>query len=306
MQVYLPIAEMSANVFALLALGGGVGFLSGLFGVGGGFLMTPLLMFFGVPSAVAVATGANQVVASSVSGALAHWRHGNVDFKMGLMLLLGGALGSTVGVGVFTLMRRLGQVDLLVQASYVLFLGGVGAVMMAESARAWLRSRNPRAPRRRLHVHTWVHGLPLKMRFRRSKLYISAIAPVSIGLFGGVLSAIMGVGGGFVTLPAMIYILGMPTSVVIGTSLFQIIFVMANVTFLQAYSNQTVDIVLATILLVGAVIGAQLGTMASGKLKAEQLRAALGLLVFAVGARVAWELVATPPDRFSLAPLGLQ
>jgi len=306
MQVYLPIAEMSANVFALLALGGAVGFLSGLFGVGGGFLMTPLLIFFGVPSAVAVATGANQVVASSVSGALAHWRHGNVDFKMGLMLLAGGAIGSTVGVSIFTMLRRLGQVDLLIQASYVVFLGAIGAMMVAESARAWLRSRNPSAPRRKLHIHTWVHGLPLKMRFRRSKLYISAIAPVSIGIFAGIMSAIMGVGGGFVMVPAMIYILGMPTSVVIGTSLFQIIFVMANVTFLQAYSNQTVDIVLATILLIGAVIGAQFGTVVGTRLKAEQLRAALGLIVLLVGLRVAWELVATPPDVFSIAPLGLQ
>jgi hypothetical protein len=306
MQVYLPIAEMSANVFGLLALGGAVGFLSGLFGVGGGFLMTPLLIFFGVPSAVAVATGANQVVAASVSGALAHWRHGNVDVKMGLMLLLGGAFGSTIGVGIFTLLRRLGQVDLLVQASYVIFLGVIGAMMVAESARAWFRSRNPQAPRQRLHEHTWVHGLPLKMRFRRSKLYISAIAPVAIGIFGGVLSAIMGVGGGFVMVPAMIYVLGMPTSVVVGTSLFQIIFVMANVTFLQAFSNQTVDIVLATILLIGAVVGAQLGTMASGRLKAEQLRAALGLMVLAVGLRVLWELVVTPGDRFSIATAVLQ
>jgi hypothetical protein len=306
MQVYLPIAEMSANVFGLLALGGAVGFLSGLFGVGGGFLMTPLLIFFGVPSAVAVATGANQVVAASVSGAVAHWRHGNVDVKMGLMLLLGGAFGSTIGVGVFTLLRRLGQVDLLVQASYVIFLGVIGAMMVAESARAWFRSRNPQAPRRRLHVHTWVHGLPLKMRFRRSKLYISAIAPVTIGIFGGILSAIMGVGGGFVMVPAMIYILGMPTSVVVGTSLFQIIFVMANVTFLQAFSNQTVDIVLATILLIGAVVGAQIGTIASGRLKAEQLRAALGLMVLAVGLRVLWELVVTPGDRFSIVSWGLQ
>jgi uncharacterized membrane protein YfcA len=306
MQVYLPIAEMSANVFGLLALGGAVGFLSGLFGVGGGFLMTPLLIFFGVPSAVAVATGANQVVAASVSGALAHWRHGNVDVKMGLMLLLGGAFGSTIGVGIFTLLRRLGQVDLLVQASYVIFLGIIGAMMVAESVRAWLRSRNPQTPRQRLHVHTWVHGLPLKMRFRRSKLYISAIAPVSIGIFGGVLSAIMGVGGGFVMVPAMIYILGMPTSVVIGTSLFQIIFVMANVTFLQAFTNQTVDIVLATTLLIGAVVGAQMGTIAGARLKAEQLRAALGLMVLAVGLRVLWELVVTPGDRFSIAPWGLQ
>ena len=301
MQVYLPIAEMSANVFALLGLGGAVGFLSGLFGVGGGFLLTPLLMFFGVPSAVAVATGANQVMASSVSGALAHWRLGNVDLKMAAILLAGGIVGSTVGVYLFTLVRAIGHVDLLVQVSYVVFLVAIGAAMVAESARTWIRSRNPHAPRRRLHEHLWVHGLPFKMRFRRSKLYISAIAPVSIGLVAGVMSAIMGVGGGFVMVPAMIYILGMPTSVVIGTSLLQIIFVMANVTFLQAYSNQTVDIVLAVVLLVGAVVGAQLGTMAGAKLKAEQLRAALGLIVLLVGARVAWDLVAVPADLYSLA-----
>jgi uncharacterized membrane protein YfcA len=303
MQVYLPIAEMSANVFELLALGGVVGFLSGLFGVGGGFLMTPLLIFFGVPSAVAVATGANQVVASSVTGAIAHWRNGNVDVKMGLVLLAGGIVGSCIGIVVFTLIRRIGQIDLLVQVSYVLFLGAIGAVMLAESVRAWIRSRNPAAPRTKLHEHTWVHGLPFKMRFRHSKLYISAIAPVSIGVFAGILSAIMGVGGGFIMVPAMIYILGMPTSVVVGTSLFQIIFVMANVTFLQAYSNQTVDIVLAVILLAGAVVGAQLGTTMSGKLKGEQLRALLGAIVLVVCAGVAWELFVTPADLFSLAPM---
>ena len=305
MQVYLPIAEMSANVFELLALGGFVGFLSGLFGVGGGFLMTPLLIFFGVPSGVAVATGANQVIASSVTGALAHWRNGNVDVKMGLVLLAGGLMGSSMGVLLFTLIRRLGQIDLLVQVSYVLFLGIIGAAMLTESVRAWIRSRNPAAPKKKLHEHTWVHGLPLKMRFRHSKLYISAIAPLVIGIFAGILSAIMGVGGGFVMVPAMIYILGMPTSVVVGTSLFQIIFVMANVTFLQAYSNQTVDIVLAVILLAGAVVGAQIGTTMSGRLRGEQLRALLGAVVLVVCAGVAWELFVTPADRFSLAPLEL-
>jgi uncharacterized membrane protein YfcA len=301
MQIYLPIAEMSANVFALLGLGGGVGFLSGLFGVGGGFLMTPLLIFFGVPSAVAVATGANHVGATAVSGAVAHWRRGNVDIKMGLVLLAGGLIGSSLGVVIFTFVRGLGQVDLLVAFSYLLFLGSVGTLMVAESVFAWLRSRNPRAARRRLHVHTWVHGLPLKMRFRRSKLYISAIAPISIGVVAGLMSAIMGVGGGFIVLPAMIYLLGMPTSVVVGTSLFQIIFVMSYVTFLQAVSNHSVDIVLAVVLLLGAVVGAQLGTMAGTRMRGEQLRALLGLFVLLVCARVAWDLVATPADPFSLA-----
>jgi uncharacterized membrane protein YfcA len=302
MQIYLPIAEMSANALLLLGLGGIVGFLSGMFGVGGGFLMTPFLIFTGIPPAVAVATGANQVVASSVTGVLAHWRRGNVDFKMGLVLLAGGVVGSSIGVFVFTLMRELGQVDLLVAVSYVLFLGIIGLLMIVESLRAWLRRRNPTAPRQRLHVHLWIHRLPLKMRFRRSKLYISALAPALIGMFVGVISAVMGVGGGFVMVPAMIYLLGMPTAVVIGTSLFQIIFVMANVTFLQAISNQSVDVVLALLLVVGAVVGAQLGTVAGAKLRGEQVRVLLGLLVLAVGARVGYDLVVTPPDLYSLGP----
>jgi uncharacterized membrane protein YfcA len=302
MQIYLPIAEMSVNALLLLGLGGVVGFLSGMFGVGGGFLMTPFLIFSGIPPAVAVATGANQVVASSVSGVLAHWRRGNVDFKMGLVLLAGGVVGSSIGVFVFTLMRELGQVDALVAVSYVLFLGIIGMLMIVESLRAWLRSRNPAAPRQRLHVHLWIHRLPLKMRFRRSKLYISALAPALIGMFVGVISAVMGVGGGFVMVPAMIYLLGMPTAVVIGTSLFQIIFVMANVTFLQAISNQSVDVVLALLLVVGAVVGAQLGTVAGARLRGEQVRALLGLLVLAVGVRVGYDLVVAPPDLYTLGP----
>ena len=300
MQIYLPIAEMSVNVLLLLGLGGGVGFLSGLFGVGGGFLMTPLLIFIGVPPAVAVATEANQVVAASVSGALAHWRRGNVDVKMGLVLLIGGVVGSSLGVWLFTFLRGLGQIDFVISLSYVVFLGIVGVLMVFESARSWLRARRPSTGRRRLHQHTWMHGLPLKMRFRASKLYVSALLPFSIGVFVGVLAAIMGVGGGFVMVPAMIYLLGMPTSIVIGTSLFQIVFVTANVTFLQAVNNQTVDIVLALFLLIGGVIGAQIGARFSGKLRGEQLRILLGLIVLAVCARVAYGLVVTPEDLFSL------
>ena len=297
MDIYFPIAEMSLNAALLLGLGMGVGILSGMFGVGGGFLMTPLLIFVGVPPAVAVGTEANQVVAASVSGALAHWRRGNVDIKMGVVLLIGGFIGSTFGVFIFTWLRQQGHVDVVIALCYVVFLGIVGV-------RAWLRSRNPSAPRRKLHQHTWAHGLPFKVRFRRSKLYISALLPLAIGVFVGILSAIMGVGGGFVMVPAMIYLLGMPTSVVVGTSLFQIIFVTANVTFLQSVNNQTVDVLLALLLVVSSVIGAQIGTRAGARLRGEQLRILLGLIVLAVGLRVAYSLIVTPTELFSFAVTG--
>jgi hypothetical protein len=304
MQVYLPIAEVSLDVLVLLALGGAVGVLSGMFGVGGGFLMTPLLIFIGVPAAVAVASEANQVVAASVSGALAHWRRRNVDVKMGLVLLAGGFVGSTLGVWFFKFLREVGQVDFVIAVCYVLFLGVIGALMVAESVRAWVRARNPAAPRGKLHQHTWMHGLPLKMRFRRSKLYISALLPLAVGVVVGILAAIMGVGGGFIMVPAMIYLLGMPTSVVVGTSLFQIVFVTANVTFLQALNNQTVDLVLALLLMAGGVVGAQVGAMFGARLRGEQLRVLMGLIVLAVAGRVAFGLIARPADLYSLGTLG--
>ncbi len=300
MQIYLPIAEMSVNVFWLLGLGGGVGYLSGLFGVGGGFLMTPLLIFIGVPPAVAVATEANQIVAASVSGVLAHWRRANVDFKMGGVLLAGGLLGSTFGVWLYSLLRELGQLDLVIALAYVAFLGIIGSLMLVEAARTIRRRRRPSGAARKLHQHTWLHGLPFKLRFRKSKLYISAILPLGVGLFVGVLAAIMGVGGGFVMVPAMIYLLGMPTAVVVGTSLFQIIFVTANVTFLQAVNNQTVDVVLAAMLLTGGVIGAQLGSRHTGKLPGEYLRGLLALLVLLVCGKLIFDLVAEPDDIYSL------
>ena len=303
MQIYLPIAELSVNVFYLLAIGGGVGLLSGLIGVGGGFLLTPLLIFLGIPPTIAVGTGSNQVVAASVSGALAHWRRGNVDLAMGAVLLAGGIVGSTLGVWLFQVLRALGQIDLVISLSYVVFLSAIGFLMLAESVRAWQRSRNPSAPRRKLHQHYLVHRLPLRMRFRRSKLYISALVPFGLGLIAGVLTAIMGVGGGFLMVPAMIYLVGMPTSVVVGTSLFQIIFVTANVTFLQAVGTHTVDLILAAVLMVGSVVGAQFGTRLGVKLRGEHLRALMGLLVLAVAARVAWTLVVTPNDPFFLAPV---
>ncbi|HXV23852.1 MAG TPA: sulfite exporter TauE/SafE family protein [Alphaproteobacteria bacterium] len=300
MQIYLPIAEMSIDVLLLLGLGGLVGFLSGLFGVGGGFLMTPLLIFVGVPPAVAVASQANQVIAASVSGVLAHWRRGNVDFKMGLVLLAGGLIGSLIGVWLYSVLRRIGQIDLVIALTYVFFLSSVGGLMAVESIGAMLRQRRPQTSRHKLHQHIWIHGLPLKMRFRRSRLYVSALLPLGLGFGVGVLSALMGVGGGFIMVPAMIYLLGMPTTLVVGTSLFQVIFVAINVSFLQAWQNQTVDIVLAFLLVLGAVIGAEFGTRFGAKLRGEQLRGLLALLVLAVGIALATQLVVPPEDFYSL------
>lgn len=300
MYIYLPIAEVSMHIGIIIGLGGGVGFLSGLFGVGGGFLMTPLLIFFGIPPAVAVSTEANQIVASSVSGVLAHMRRGNVDFKMGGILMAGGVIGSSLGVALFSFLQSIGQIDLVIQLSYVVFLGIIGSLMLTESVRTIIRSRKPGAVRGKLHQHNWLHGLPLKMRFRRSKLYISAILPLALGAFVGILAAIMGVGGGFIMVPAMIYLLGMPTSVVVGTSLFQIIFVTANVTLLQSIQTQTVDFLLAGLLLFGAVIGAQFGSRAGVLLRGEQLRGLLALMVLAVCIKIGYDLVVRPEDLLSV------
>ena len=300
MYIYLPIAEVSMHIGIIIGLGGGVGFLSGLFGVGGGFLMTPLLIFFGIPPAVAVSTEANQIVASSVSGVLAHMRRGNVDFKMGGILMAGGVIGSSLGVALFSFLQSIGQIDLVIQLSYLVFLGIIGSLMLTESVRTIIRSRKPGAVRGKLHQHNWLHGLPLKMRFRRSKLYISAILPLALGAFVGILAAIMGVGGGFIMVPAMIYLLGMPTSVVVGTSLFQIIFVTANVTLLQSIQTQTVDFLLAGLLLFGAVIGAQFGSRAGTILRGEQLRGLLALMVLAVCIKIGYDLVVRPEDLLSV------
>ena len=304
MQIYLPIAEISLNVILLLSIGGAVGLLSGMFGVGGGFLLTPILIFIGVPPAVAVATQANQVVGSSVSGLLAHWSKDNVDFKMGSVLLAGGFIGSTVGVVLFGVLRRIGQIDLVINLAYVILLTSVGALMLFESLRAILRMRWRAGIPRKLHQHTWVHGLPLKMRFRRSRLYISALLPLALGFMIGVLAAIMGVGGAFLLVPAMIYLLGMPTRIVVGTSLFQTIFVTANVTFLQAVQTHTVDVFLAFLLLIGGVIGAQIGGRIGARLPAEQLRVLLAILVLLLGISLASQLVRTPTEIYSLTPTG--
>jgi uncharacterized protein len=301
MQIYLPIAEMSVNVLLLLGMGAGVGFLSGMFGVGGGFLMTPLLIFTGIPPAVAVATEANQIVASSVSGALAHRKRRSLDLKMGGVLLAGGSVGSFVGVAIFSKLKEIGQVDLMISLAYVLFLGVIGALMLIESLRAIRKARSGASTgRRKPGSHMWIHGLPFKMRFRRSKLYISAIPVVLIGFVVGVLAAIMGVGGGFIMVPAMIYLLRMPTNVVVGTSLFQIVFVTGLVTILHSVNTQTVDVLLALILLAGGVAGAQVGAIVGVKLKGEQLRALLSALVLGVCLKMGWDLIIMPSDLYSI------
>ena len=300
MSIYLPIAEMNINIFLIVFIGMLVGALSGLFGVGGGFLMTPLLIFLGIPPVVAVGSEAPHVLASSVSGVIAHWRKKNVDFKMGFFLLSGGIVGSTLGVNLFKLLKTYGQIDIVIQFLFLIFLGFIGISMAFESAKTTIKNyRTTSAIRTKLHQHSWIHGLPFKVRFRRSKLYISAIPPILIGFIVGILSAMMGVGGGFIIIPAMVYILGMPTSVVVGTSLFQIIFVTANSTFFQAYLNQTVDIILAALMILGGVIGAQIGVRIGSKLKAEYLRGLLAILVLAVCAKLFTDLVLQPNDLFS-------
>lgn len=302
MQIYLPIAEVSVNAFLLLGLGGMVGILSGMFGVGGGFLMTPLLFFIGIPPAVAVATEANQIVASSFSGVLAHLRRKTVDLKMGLVLLIGGLVGAALGVQVFNYLKSLGQVDLLVRLCYVVFLGIIGSLMFVESLNAIRRSKAAAPSKRRRH--NWIHNLPFKMKFRTSGLYISVIPPVVVGVLVGILAAIMGVGGGFIMVPAMIYLLGMPTKVVVGTSLLQIIFVTGFTTLLHATTNYTVDMVLAVLLLVGGVVGAQIGTRIGVYLKAEQLRILLAIMVLVVCGKLAFDLLLQPSELFSIGDSG--
>jgi uncharacterized membrane protein YfcA len=301
LQIYLPMAEMSLNLFLLLGMGLAVGVLSGMFGIGGGFILTPMLIFLGVPPALAVGTGASQVVASSVSGAVAHWQRGNVDLHMGAFLIGGGLVGALSGAYILSLLKALGQLDLFVSLSYVILLGVIGALMLIESLRTLRAIAEAKSiPARRAAQHTWIQGLPLKQRFRTSRLYISTIPPVLIGAFVGWLTAIMGVGGGFLLVPALIYLLGVPTRIVIGTSVFQIVFVTAFTTVLQSVLNNSVDIMLAAPLMVGGVIGAHYGVEMGQRLKAEQLRVMLALLVIAVSIRMALGLVITPPEVFSI------
>jgi len=300
MEIYLPIAQMSVHWLVLLGLGGAIGFLSGLLGVGGGFLLTPLLIFTGIPSAIAVATTSSHVTASSMSGALAQWRKGAIDLKMAAVMTSGGIAGTFAGVWLFAVLRRSGQMDVVISAAYVILLGTIGGLMLRESLGALRAARGGPAPPKRVE-RTWIHALPFKERFPASRLYISVIPPVAIGFAVGMLSTVLGVGGGFVIVPAMIYILRMPANIVMGTSLAQIIVITAAATVLQATNNHAVDAMLALFLIAGGVIGAQLGVRAGAKLRGEQLRVLLALLVLGVALRLLYGLVATPRDLFSVS-----
>lgn len=306
LQVYLPVAEMSVHVLVILALGGATGLLSGLFGVGGGFLTTPLLIFLGVPPTVSVATSANQIVASSISGFLTHWRRSNVDFYIGNLLLLGGIVGSSVGIWLFGVLKNLGQIDLTISLLYVFFLGFIGLSMGRDSLRSLSKNKNP-VPRTTVYTtprwKRWIARLPWQTHFAKSDIRISRWLPVMVGFGVGVLVSVMGIGGGFFMIPAMIYILGMPTAMVVGTSLYQIIFITAHVTLMHAISTHSVDIMLALVLISGSVIGAQVGSRWGSRLPAAHLRGLLALLVLAVCLRMAYGLFVTPPDIYSLEAL---
>lgn len=303
MDIYLPIAEVSVNWPLLVLLGATVGFVSGLFGIGGGFLMAPILIFLGIPPSVAVASQASHVVASSTSGVISYTSQKAVDYRIGGVMAFGGIVGALAGVELFRYLRLLGQADMVVALSYLLFLGAIGTLMLYESLGQILRRvRGDVVPHKERRRPLWLYGLPLKMRFPRSGLYISAIPPFALGAFAGVLSAIMGVGGGFILVPAMLYVLRMKAGVVVGTSLFQIIIVTAMTTILQAGRNQTVDIVLSTILLVGGVVGAQYGAKLSGRFRPDVLRALLALIVLLVGIYMGLEMFVRPSDLFAFAP----
>ena len=290
--ILLPIAQVEINIIIILIAGLGVGFLSGLFGVGGGFLMTPLLIFLGIPPATAVGTEANQILGSSVSGGIAHGRKGNIDYEIGLFLLIGGIFGSTVGVVIFRLMRDAGKIDLIISLLYIAFLTIIGSLMLYESVKVLIQKENKLTLRKRRR--SFIHSLPMKFKFRKSMIYVSILIPISIGLFVGFLSSLMGVGGGFIMVPAMIYLLGMKTIAAIGTSLFQIVFVTANIVILQATYNQSVDLILAILLLFGGVVGAQLGSKYSMKIKGEYLRVCLAMLVLLVSLKMSMDLLNEP------------
>ncbi|HTS42499.1 MAG TPA: sulfite exporter TauE/SafE family protein [Xanthobacteraceae bacterium] len=305
MQIYLPVADLPVDIFLVLAMGLAVGFISGLFGIGGGFLMTPLLIFIGVPPGVAVASVASHIAASSCSGAISYWRRNAIDVSLALMLLAGGFLGTAVGVWLFSLLRVLNQLDLTIGLSYVVLLSIVGMLMIIESVRVIIRERQGKpVVLRRGGSHTWVHGLPMKMRFKRSKIYVSVIPIWVIGFVIGFIGAIMGIGGGFILVPMLIYFLRVPSATVIGTSMVLTLITMAAATFMHAITNHLVDAVLALILMVGGVIGAQFGTRAGQSMKGEWLRLSLGLLVLAVGLRFAFELVVQPDTLYSIRQTG--
>lgn len=305
MYIYLPIAEMPVNIIVLLLFGGVAGVLSGMFGVGGGFLMTPFLIFLGIPPSVAVSSSANQIIASSFSGFLAHLRRDNVDVKIGLVIILGGLLGSLIGVTIFSHLQDIGYIDITISLCYVIFLGSIGGLMAYESLKTIIKKRQGYIlPVDKKKI--WLHSLPLpwKINFERSNINISIILPITIGIFTGILVSLMGIGGGFIMIPAMIYLLGMSTSIVIGTSLFQIVFITSIVTVLHAMETKTVDVVLAILMLVSSVIGAQFGTKIGAKIPAEQLRAGLALMVLAVVIKLAIGLFIEPSQPFSVSVMG--
>jgi uncharacterized protein len=303
-QVYLPIADLPVNIFVVFAMGIAVGFISGMFGIGGGFLMTPLLIFLGISPAVAVATVSSHIAASSFSGAITYWRRKALDLSLAAMLLICGIGGTAAGVWLFTYLRALGQLDLTISLSYVLLLGSVGGLMVTEGVRAIIRSRHGKPVElRRPGSHTWFHGLPFKLRFKQSRIYVSSIPVVTIGFIMGFIGAIMGIGGGFLLVPMLIYFLRVPTNVVIGTSMVLTLVTMATATVLHSVTNHLVDVILALILMVGGVTGAQFGARAGQKMRGERLRLMLGVLVLAVGLRFAVDLVMTPDDFYSIRQL---
>lgn len=305
MQIYLPIAELSVNLFFLVGIGGAVGFLSGLFGVGGGFLLTPLLIFSGVPTAVAVASVTGQVVAASTSGALSHYRRGGVDLHLAMYLIISGVLGAFGGVAAFDMLRNSGQLDFVISIGFLVLLGSVGILMLQELVRALLKRRQGIVVRERLpNQHSWIHGLPMRVRFKKSRLYISVLPVLGIGLFIGFVGSLLGIGGGFIMVPALVYLLRVPGNVVIGTSLAQVVAMMAATTILHAVQSQSVDILLAFCLMVGGTAGAQFGAAAGKHLRGEQLRGLLALIVLAVAIRFGVQLVMTPGDVFSMATVG--
>jgi hypothetical protein len=300
LEIYLPIADLPVNIFLVFAMGLAVGFISGMFGIGGGFLMTPLLIFIGVSPAVSVATVSSHIAASSFSGALLYWRRRAIDLALAFMLLVGGLVGTALGVWLFTLLRSIGQLDLAISLSYVFLLGSVGGLMILESVRAIIRLQKGHAVGvRKPGSHTWLHGLPIKVRFKQSRLYVSVIPVWVIGGIMGFLGAIMGIGGGFILVPSLIYLVRVPTNVVIGTSMMLTLVTMASATVLHAATNHLVDAVLALILMIGGVIGAQFGAQAGQKMRSERLRLLLGLLVFAVGLRFAINLFLPPAEFYS-------
>ena len=303
MQIYLPIADLPVNVFLIFVMGLAVGFISGMFGIGGGFLMTPLLIFIGISPAVAVASVTTHIAASSFTGAITYWRRRALDPALALMLLVGGIIGTTAGVWLFSLLRSIGQLDLTIGLSYLILLGTVGSLMVGESLQAIIRARQGKPTEiRRGGSHMWIHGLPFKLRFKQSKIYVSAIPVWGIGVIIGFIGAVMGIGGGFLLVPMLIYILRVPTSIVIGTSMVLTLVTMAFATVMHAATNHLVDVVLSLILMVGGVMGAQFGARAGQKIRSEQLRLLLGLLVLAVGLRFAFGLVVPPDELFTVRP----